>query len=969
MDGRIGHLHCDYRILGNPTAADVLVTRLQRLVCEQLAAHYAAALDQALGNDPAVYVLRQVDFGITLLVTDHMTDLQLAEQWGARMAGVVMRRIAAVSVGTINGGHNAADVAPLVVRFADQADYVAHFLADLLHGTAWDYWFYGAFADLRGYDLPVVVRTILGKYTDFLPAILGYLQHYGVLTTLLPRLDSQTQHWLWSRVRGDPDIEQAAFQSLLAVAVRLIDQLALWAGPQPTMQALLRAYLATKPSPSDWRDRSGLAVAVLTILRFLATHGYLRSPWAVTDETLPDPSNQRIAVLTLLWTATTRLIEQRNLWAGGRQPDRDVLLPIYLTTDPTVPDWHNQHAMRVAVLNILSFLAARGYLQFSCAPLTDFDGKAWSIDEIQAANLEAWWQQYGSEMATDLAKQLASRTPNQTIFVPSQIATQRYQAFLARLHPVLAQLDWLDTVWLQTAFAEMLAQIYPPDQAQRQALDQWSALQQGNVVGVPKRPGGVASSGYADPLSTTLPLRPMGRGPTPRQREFLENLLVVLCSSGLGLDHRQPTAPANALQLYAILVERFPGWAGDPLASELIQQLLAAWAWVMQTRSPREIVHYLANRNLAAALHALPATDRTAATTTFQLLIDLGPAALAVVETFTTSDNITTEYAGTGTETPCIGIALLFRALLDTRLVGVVERINYPAQKTSASARLQSMLLALYLRWAGTAGVIEGQIDPGLLVLAGQISGATRDETAWSLATLRAAWSGITLADQVRFQAAWLQTLAAQRLLAGTTLHLYLVTLTSGETALVGADETASLWPLGRVVTAPDVMDLMAEWLAHWAEASGHHPSTIIVDDILAPLTLRWNEVIVGSQAGDEVAANHAAGRERLLTALAALDAGQLGMAQTDLTVALTALSLVRLWARWLRQFADSSVPYLLANFVRRPGQIYSFTNGLLVELEPRPLDMVIDMAGYLAELETVPWLEQQRVHFRLRGA
>ena len=66
--------------------------------------------------------------------------------------------------------------------------------------------------------------------------------------------------------------------------------------------------------------------------------------------------------------------------------------------------------------------------------------------------------------------------------------------------------------------------------------------------------------------------------------------------------------------------------------------------------------------------------------------------------------------------------------------------------------------------------------------------------------------------------------------------------------------------------------------------------------------------------------------------------------------------------------FADSSIPYLLTNFIRRPGHISTYQNGLLVELEHRPLDMVIDMAGYLAELEAVSWLEQRRVRFRVRG-
>ncbi len=184
----------------------------------------------------------------------------------------------------------------------------------------------------------------------------------------------------------------------------------------------------------------------------------------------------------------------------------------------------------------------------------------------------------------------------------------------------------------------------------------------------------------------------------------------------------------------------------------------------------------------------------------------------------------------------------------------------------------------------------------------------------------------------------------------------------------MAGDETATLWPLGRIVDVSGVPNVVAEWLDAWATASGHQPDALIIDDTLAPVTSAWRQVVVGSQATDDVAAAHVAGRNQLLAALAALDAGQLGFPQADLTIALTAISLLRLWARWLRHFADSSVPYLLTNFIRRPGHISIYQNSLLVELEHRPLDMVIDMAGYLVELEAVSWLEPRRVRFRVRG-
>ena len=95
---------------------------------------------------------------------------------------------------------------------------------------------------------------------------------------------------------------------------------------------------------------------------------------------------------------------------------------------------------------------------------------------------------------------------------------------------------------------------------------------------------------------------------------------------------------------------------------------------------------------------------------------------------------------------------------------------------------------------------------------------------------------------------------------------------------------------------------------------------------------------------------------------------GKLGLPEVDLTVVLAAITLLRMWARWLRRFADSSVPYLLENLIRRPGRVYVDPNRILVELEPRPLDVVLEMAGYTAALERVSWLGR-RVQFRVREA
>jgi hypothetical protein len=183
--------------------------------------------------------------------------------------------------------------------------------------------------------------------------------------------------------------------------------------------------------------------------------------------------------------------------------------------------------------------------------------------------------------------------------------------------------------------------------------------------------------------------------------------------------------------------------------------------------------------------------------------------------------------------------------------------------------------------------------------------------------------------------------------------------------AWVAADESTALWPLGRIVhSADDIVTTVDEWGAALADLTGSTPA-LVVDDMLLPFIGAAARLVVPADES-ELATRHHAGRERLIAALDVLEHSQLGLPDADLTIALTAIALLRLWARWLRQFSDSSVPYLLRNFIRRSGRIYNRPAGLLVELEPLPLDIVVEMAGYTAELERVPWLDGRSIRFSI---
>jgi hypothetical protein len=115
------------------------------------------------------------------------------------------------------------------------------------------------------------------------------------------------------------------------------------------------------------------------------------------------------------------------------------------------------------------------------------------------------------------------------------------------------------------------------------------------------------------------------------------------------------------------------------------------------------------------------------------------------------------------------------------------------------------------------------------------------------------------------------------------------------------------------------------------------------------------------------------AGAQRLpdpaeLTALSDADLpdGKLGRPKADAVVGLLAGAVLRTWSRWLGRFSESSGGYLLAHFVRRPGQLHWTAKELVVELEPGPLDVVLAMAGYDRPLEGLPWLGGRTVRYRM---
>jgi hypothetical protein len=436
------------------------------------------------------------------------------------------------------------------------------------------------------------------------------------------------------------------------------------------------------------------------------------------------------------------------------------------------------------------------------------------------------------------------------------------------------------------------------------------------------------------------PARPRPAGATPRQRALLADLEALIRERGALLNRAQPGSAANAIRLHTWLIERDPAWAEGVAPALLIDRLLRAWAELAALPQRTAALAQLRRGNLTGPLRPLA---------------DLGAPAAALLDLLVHGGDPQPDPAQVrALPTECAGVALLLRAALDLQLPALLHRARLlPA--LSPDEELRVVVLALLLRLAGAAGAVAGRIAPGLTALAGWHTNGPA-----TLADLAARCNPAADAP-ARFQAALFHTLRGQRLIGGATPHLHLVDLPHGASALIAGDGAANLWPLGAVVHSPaELRDALAAWRTRWADLTGHEPAWIAGPELAASL---GDAEAVGVLAADAAAqARHG----QLVTTLTALGHGQLGLPAFDLTIALTAAALLRAWCRWLPNFADSSVPYVLAQFIDRPGAVILQPDGLLVELAPRPLDIMLQMSGYNAPIERVPWLAGRAITFRI---
>jgi hypothetical protein len=253
-------MRCDYVVL--PPGGPLLPAgRYDRAAVGPVAEALAAGLAAAFGDELTLYVLRQVEASVALPGgADPVTDRAAARRWGGGLAAAVTRAVH----GDSGDGSN-------LVRFADQAEYTAGFLADLLAGTAWQHWYYGAFERCRLLPVGRAVAEVLAAEGPAAAQVLAALHRCGGLDAVLAVLPEPAG--LAELLLGAASTVDGR-RVVAAAAVRIAGELRLWAGaPVPLAEV---AASCPPPAAVDWRSRTGLTAAVLDVLGQLRDRGALR---------------------------------------------------------------------------------------------------------------------------------------------------------------------------------------------------------------------------------------------------------------------------------------------------------------------------------------------------------------------------------------------------------------------------------------------------------------------------------------------------------------------------------------------------------------------------------------------------------------------------------------------------------------------------------------------------------------------
>jgi hypothetical protein len=303
MQIRVGHMHLRHRVAQGSGDSTGVVAAFNRIARVPLAEACEQAFADAIDDDAAVYVVRRIVTRMAVSRHALAQETPLAREWARSISASTVRAIAASN--------------DTVVRFANQADFVASFLVEFVRGVAWNRWYFGAFRVYRGLHESAAIAAILDDNREFLWDIFGFLIQRGALDDLLARLGAGGRRAIWSGVVEAARRVHSAHSIRIFVwsAFSIIDLLQAWSGVRPGEADLLPRYVELRAPRPDWTKVGSLADTVADVVHFLLFEGHVR----ITPEI---GSNLQTIAPQLAsqfdWLDSARLIERLNAFLVPR---------------------------------------------------------------------------------------------------------------------------------------------------------------------------------------------------------------------------------------------------------------------------------------------------------------------------------------------------------------------------------------------------------------------------------------------------------------------------------------------------------------------------------------------------------------------------------------------------------------------------------------------------------------------------
>jgi hypothetical protein len=258
MRDRIGALHLDFRVPRGGSLAAAVPPSVERAVRAGLARALEERLAATFGDDGSVIVVRELASRVALGRPEWSLDVRAVD----RICRSSLEAMASLL---------ARSPPDEVARWPSETDFVGAFVLELLAGTAWDRWYFGAFRRLRRADPRETLEAVLRERGAEAPRLLAWLAARGRLQDVLALLDPAVARRLATGGEAKPEAaEEPEVAPLAAAAFRLAALLGVAPRGADPERACLGRFLATDSLPPDWSDRRSLSAWVLALVRFAA---------------------------------------------------------------------------------------------------------------------------------------------------------------------------------------------------------------------------------------------------------------------------------------------------------------------------------------------------------------------------------------------------------------------------------------------------------------------------------------------------------------------------------------------------------------------------------------------------------------------------------------------------------------------------------------------------------------------------